>query len=171
MNDIALRPITAAADHARLAALAREIWHEHYAGLISRAQIAYMLERGYSPHALAAEQRAGTRFVLAEREAGAVGFAAVSPDPADSAIAWLDKLYVHAAARGRGLGGRLVADSLGHARHEGATRLRLRVNRDNAGAIDAYRRLGFAVEAEDVKDIGGGFVMDDYLMGRPVGAA
>lgn len=170
MTDAVLAAATTAADHARLAALAREIWHEHYPGLISRAQIDYMLERGYSPQALAAEQRAGTRFVLARRAGRAIGFAAVSPDPADAATAWLDKLYVHAEARGEGLGRRLVADSLTDAARRGATRLRLRVNRHNVDAVHAYRRLGFAVEAEDVKDIGAGFIMDDYLMGRALPA-
>ena len=31
----------------------------------------------------------------------------------------------------------------------------------NVDAVHAYRRLGFAVEAEDVKDIGAGFIMAD----------
>jgi hypothetical protein len=35
-------------------------------------------------------------------------------------------------------------------------------------AVEAYKRMGFAIEKEVVADIGGGFVMDDYLMTRPV---
>jgi ribosomal protein S18 acetylase RimI-like enzyme len=40
----------------------------------------------------------------------------------------------------------------------------LAVNRSNAVAIAAYRKYGFEVCAAHVKDIGGRFVMDDYIM-------
>ena len=40
----------------------------------------------------------------------------------------------------------------------------LNVNKRNTAAIAAYRRNGFAVREEVVVDIGGGFVMDDYVM-------
>ena len=42
--------------------------------------------------------------------------------------------------------------------------MRLRVNRHNDAAIRAYRRAGFVIVASDCLPIGGGFVMDDYLM-------
>ena len=35
-------------------------------------------------------------------------------------------------------------------------------------AIAAYRKHGFEVRDSIVKAIGGGFVMDDYIMARPV---
>lgn len=164
MSPVTLIEADTAAAHARLATLAHEIWHEHYPGIISRAQIDYMLERGYSAATLVAEQRAGTRFVLAERDATAIGFAAVSPDPNAPDTVWLDKLYVRAEARGTGAGRRLIADAIAHAQGLGARQLRLRVNRHNAGAVAAYRAMGFEVETYDRKDIGHGYVMDDYLM-------
>jgi ribosomal protein S18 acetylase RimI-like enzyme len=40
----------------------------------------------------------------------------------------------------------------------------LQVNKRNEKAIKLYRRAGFAVREEIVVDIGGGFVMDDYVM-------
>ena len=39
----------------------------------------------------------------------------------------------------------------------------------NAPAIATYQRHGFAIVATDCADIGGGFVMDDYVMSRPTG--
>jgi ribosomal protein S18 acetylase RimI-like enzyme len=42
------------------------------------------------------------------------------------------------------------------------------VNRNNHNAIGAYRKHGFQVRASQVKDIGGGFVMDDYVMVREI---
>jgi ribosomal protein S18 acetylase RimI-like enzyme len=50
------------------------------------------------------------------------------------------------------------------ARAKGARRLYLQVNRNNASAIGTYRKNGYEVAREVVVDIGGGFVMDDYVM-------
>jgi ribosomal protein S18 acetylase RimI-like enzyme len=46
----------------------------------------------------------------------------------------------------------------------GADRLMLTVNKRNSKAIAAYQRNGFAIMDSVVVDIGGGFVMDDYVM-------
>ncbi len=43
----------------------------------------------------------------------------------------------------------------------------LQVNKRNTDAIGFYRSAGFEVIREAVMDIGGGFVMDDYLMAKP----
>lgn len=153
---------------AELSALAHVIWHQHYTPLIGRAQVEYMLARGYSESALAGERDAGTRFTLARRGARFIAYAAVSPDTARPDTAWLDKLYVHIEARNLGVGRRLVARTASQARRFEASVLRLRVNRHNADSIAAYRRLGFEIEGEHVKDIGGGFVMDDYVMAAPL---
>ena len=163
MSGVTLKTARTRQAHRQLAALARTIWHEHYPGIISVEQIDYMLTRGYSAQALAAEQQAGTRFVLAEYREEPAGFAATTPD---GPHAWLDKLYVHSDARGAGVGRALADDAIEFARRFGCERLRLRVNRDNATAIAAYERMGFVVDTADRKDIGGGYVMDDYLMSR-----
>jgi ribosomal protein S18 acetylase RimI-like enzyme len=81
-------------------------------------------------------------------------------------VAKLHKLYVLPAYQGRGLGTRLLAEAMGRARAAGFGRMVLQVNRYNAGAIGVYRRNGFAVLEEKRTDIGGGFVMDDFVMGR-----
>lgn len=143
--------------------LAHIIWREHYTPIIGRAQVEYMLGRGYTPAALAAEQAAGSRFLLACDGSQAVGYAGWAPDADDPGMAWLDKFYVLREARGAGVATALLQRVVTDTR---AATLKLRVNRDNTGAIAAYRRLGFAIEGADVKPIGGGFVMDDYIMRR-----
>jgi hypothetical protein len=44
------------------------------------------------------------------------------------------------------------------------------VNRNNSSAADAYRRSGFTVSEAARFDIGNGFVMDDYVMSKPLAA-
>jgi len=46
----------------------------------------------------------------------------------------------------------------------GVRELWLTVNKDNAGPIAFYQRVGFAIAGPVVTDIGGGFAMDDYQM-------
>ena len=82
----------------------------------------------------------------------------------------LDKLYVRHDARRRGFGSRLLDHVEREARALGAARLWLQVNRNNAQAIAAYRRNGFDVAREVVVDIGGGFVMDDFVMSKDLAA-
>ena len=40
------------------------------------------------------------------------------------------------------------------------------MNKRNARAIKAYQRNGYEIGASVVKDIGGGFVMNDYIMAK-----
>jgi len=167
MTGLVLRRATCADAYQTLAALAHSIWHQHYPGMISVEQIDYMLARGYAVSTLASEQRAGTRLMLAYLEDAPIGFAATTPAKTSaSADAWLDKLYVHTDARGVGVARALAHDAICFARHSTCQRLRLRVNRHNSGAIAAYQRLGFGIDASDIKDIGNGYVMDDYLMSQ-----
>jgi ribosomal protein S18 acetylase RimI-like enzyme len=49
----------------------------------------------------------------------------------------------------------------------GLNLLWLTVNKGNP-AVKAYERLGFRIAADLVMDIGGGFVMDDYRMEKPL---
>ena len=52
-------------------------------------------------------------------------------------------LAVHPAARGRGIGGRLLAEVERRARERGASKLTLEVHDANAGAKRLYERFGF----------------------------
>lgn len=151
-----------------LSTLAHVIWRQHYIPIIGSAQVEYMLHDGYSEAGLARQLAAGTRFTLARRGERFVAFAAVSPDPDNPDNAWLDKLYVDLAVRNLGVGRRLIERTARQAQAFGARTLSLRVNRYNGDSIAAYHRLGFATEGEDIKDIGHGFVMDDYIMAAPV---
>ena len=53
------------------------------------------------------------------------------------------------------------------ARKRGLNSLWLTVNKGNP-AVSTYQQWGFRIAAAIVMDIGGGFVMDDYRMEKPV---
>jgi ribosomal protein S18 acetylase RimI-like enzyme len=152
------------ADLPAVAELAGVIWRKHYPGIITAEQIEYMLSLGYSHAALRRFiVEAGAGLVLAYAGGRLAGFAAYyRPDhPAELK---LDKLYVQQDHHGQGIGSRLIARVESAASRQGRPTLILNVNKNNAKAIRAYERNGFAVRESVVVDIGGGFVMDDYVM-------
>lgn len=149
--------------------LAHRIWRAHYPGIISDAQIDYMLARGYSSDALAPFLR--TRhagIALARLDQVPVGFVAWYP-PGEPATLKLDKLYVLPAKHGMGIGRRLIAHVEAAARAACCTQVILNVNKRNRGAIAAYECCGYSVREAVVVDIGSGFVMDDFVLVRQMG--
>jgi GNAT superfamily N-acetyltransferase len=155
-----------AADIGQVQRLADVIWRSHYPGIITIEQIDYMLARGYSTEALSAfldTIGSGIALALVDREP--VGFVAWyrAGEPSTTK---LDKLYVLQERHGRGIGRRLIEHVERRAREDGSTMLILQVNKDNAGSIAAYRKCGFDIREAVRVDIGGGFVMDDYVMGK-----
>jgi len=152
-----------------ISALAGVIWRACYPGIIPEAQIDYMLARMYSLETLRAEIRTGgIRYnrLMAGNLFG--GFSACGPEGGEGVFK-LHKLYLLPALHGRGLGSLLIRRCEEQVRERGGRRLVLHVNKRNRNAIAAYERNGFARAAEIVTDIGGGFVMDDYLMAKDLG--
>ena len=147
-----------------LIALASAIWRAHYPAIISAAQIEYMLAQRYSPAVVHAELvRDGVWWDRARINGTMAAFASCLKTAADGEMK-LDKLYVHTGYQRRGLGGLLIARARERARGCGCRKLSLAVNKRNASAIAAYRKQGFEIVDAVVKEIGGGFVMDDYIM-------
>jgi GNAT superfamily N-acetyltransferase len=96
-----------------------------------------------------------------------MNFQTVSYGPTETpGMVKLHKLYLRAEIHGRGLGSQLLQHVEREVRLSGAHRLLLSVNRRNAKGIAAYRRNGFVILQSAVTDIGGGFVMDDYIMAK-----
>lgn len=160
-----LEPVT---EHSlpRVADLAESIWWQCYPPIIGADQVHYMLGRGYALPSLRRDLRDGNRYYLLRVGPCPIGFFAWRPHDDE---AFLDKLYLEPAYQGLGLGQYLLAEVVRQAERSGLKAVSLRVNRHNAPAIRAYRRAGFSVRGTDCKSIGGGFVMDDYLMWRPLG--
>jgi ribosomal protein S18 acetylase RimI-like enzyme len=158
----------AAGDVEPLVALAREIWYVHYPGIIRGAQIEYMLAQRYDAALVRAELgREGVWWDKLVVGAEMAGFASYFLTGAPGEMK-LDKLYVHPRYQRRGYGAQLIERAAGRARMCGCVRLALSVNRNNHTAIAAYLKHGFRIAGTAVTDIGGGFVMDDYVMEKPV---
>ncbi len=149
-------------DIAAVIALAGVIWRHHYPGIISTEQIDYMLAQRYTPAIILAQMQSGNAWweqaLLGERM---IGFAQYELHGRSMK---LDKLYLHQDFQRQGYGGRMLAHVEDAARRRGAGAVRLNVNKHNLKSIAAYRKNGYEVVETVVVDIGGGYVMDDYVM-------
>ena len=152
-----------------LSSLAREIWHAHYPPIIGLAQTEYMLDQRYAPDTIREELASGKVWwdtLRIDREI--VGFASSFPAEEPDAVK-LDKLYVKPERQRQGYGRMLIDHVAARARSRGFRRVILAVNKHNSNAIAAYCKHRFEVVDAVVKDIGGGFVMDDYVMALDLG--
>ncbi|NLX26650.1 MAG: GNAT family N-acetyltransferase [Lentisphaerae bacterium] len=148
----------------RVAALAREIWNEHYVSIVGQEQVDYMLATFQSAEAIQSQMESGYEYYFSLDEKGeASGYIALIPNEPPGKM-MLSKLYVRAAFRGTGVGRDLVAYAKKRAGKLGATSVWLTVNRNNLRTIEWYHRKGFVITDEVKKEIGSGFFMDDYLM-------
>jgi ribosomal protein S18 acetylase RimI-like enzyme len=158
------------ADLPAIARLAGLIWRAHYPGIIATEQIEYMLAKMYSLETLREDMRLRAiryeRLLVGQELAG---FAAHGPTEQPKVFK-LHKIYLHPAWQGRGLGSFLLRHCELEVSKLGADRLVLTVNKRNSKAIAAYQRIGFAITDSVVVDIGGGFVMDDYVMTKALRA-
>jgi GNAT superfamily N-acetyltransferase len=144
--------------------LAQQIWPETYGAILPAEQLQYMLNLFYSPASLRKQMvEEQHQFLIVEQEEDeAIGFASWSPT-AEPGVYKLQKLYVLPGHQGKGLGRTLLQYIFEAIQPEGASLLRLNVNRHNK-ARQFYEKMGFAVVKEEDVAIGNNYFMNDYVM-------
>jgi ribosomal protein S18 acetylase RimI-like enzyme len=163
-------------DFAVLRELAGTIWRKHYAAIVSAAQIEYMLAGRCSDETLREHMQAADKWLELLRVSGTpVGYCGCELTGMDGdgnevtpAAMKLGQLYVLESHRGMGLGRFMLRHVEDRARGLSSRGIWLQVNKRNTGAIAFYQAAGFEVVREAVFEIGGGFVMDDYVMAKQV---
>jgi ribosomal protein S18 acetylase RimI-like enzyme len=160
---MAIRIESAGAEHlAAISALAGVIWRACYPGIISPEQIEFMLRWMYDVDVMRGELWAGVKWERLLINDALCGFAAHSQTLGGEWL--LHKLYIHPEWQRRGLGRRLLEHVSEVAKTHQARAIVLGVNKRNDQAIAAYRQYGFVIRESILNEIGGGFVMDDYIM-------
>jgi ribosomal protein S18 acetylase RimI-like enzyme len=163
--EITLRIASGPEDADVLAALAREIWTEHYTPIIGAAQVEYMLAHLQSSEAMLADMAAGYIYTLAYTNGRPCGYSGIR---FDKDALFLSKLYVLESCRGQGIARAMLNAAQDAAQQRGLKAIRLTCNKGNAGSLAAYDRFGFSRVKDIITDIGDGFVMDDYVMEKPL---
>lgn len=151
----------------KVAELARRIWPVCFGALITREQCEYMLQQRYTEAAMAEAVASGMTYELIHWNNQVAGFGAHGP--ATAAAEWkLWQVYVLPEHQGYGLGRHYIHHVTRTARLQGRSHLVLTVNKRNDRARALYERCGFQVRDSACFDIGNGFVMDDFVMAKPL---
>ncbi|RAJ83433.1 N-acetylglutamate synthase-like GNAT family acetyltransferase [Chitinophaga dinghuensis] len=148
-------------------ALAAKIWTVTYSSILSPEQMEFMMDMMYSDQSL--EQQMTEKehqFIIMTDEEAPIAYAAYSKTD-DAAIYKLHKIYLDPAYQGKGAGKFLLNTVADQVAAKGATILELDVNRFNK-ALHFYERMGFSVIKEKNTDIGNGYLMEDYVMQKPL---
>ena len=165
MHDITLEQVTAQGQTDTLCAIAEKVWHETFDPILPAGQTDYMIDKFQSDHAVKEQMaRENYRYVLAKLGEAYVGFVGYAPRYQGQEEMYLSKAYILPQGRGQGVVGALFRLVEEETKKEGLSRVRLTVNKGNAHAKAVYEHYGYRTVEAVRSDIGGGYVMDDYVM-------
>lgn len=151
------------ADVEAILQIAHQTWWPTYEPLLSKEQVAYMLDELYTTDKITkqiAEKQ--QTFLLLTEEGHPVAFAAYSPREEDTEVYKLHKLYCLPATQGKGYGKILINAVADKTKEAGKSTLDLNVNRYNK-AKSFYEKMGFAIVYEEDIPIGP-YWMNDFVM-------
>jgi ribosomal protein S18 acetylase RimI-like enzyme len=165
---IELRTAESSEDCALLADLARDIWTEHYAGIVDLEQIEYMLNTIQTPAAISKQIEHGYHYSVVLVDMEPAGYLSYHVDT-ESRELFLNKFYVAEVYRGMGVGKYMLNIVEQVAVREACRKIWLVVNINNVDTIAAYEKMGFINKGALKTDIGNGYIMDDYRLVKVVG--
>ncbi|MGC4041656.1 MAG: GNAT family N-acetyltransferase [Flavobacterium sp.] len=148
-------------------AIAEEVWPIAYGSILSQKQLEYMMVMMYSVSALQEQFEKGHHFILAMEDESPVGFAAFEYNYDGTSKTKIHKIYILSSQQGKGTGKFLIDYITEEARKNNQQSLLLNVNKNNV-AQHFYGKIGFTVADDVVIDIGSGYVMDDFIMEKPI---
>ncbi len=150
----------------KLAEVANIVWHEAYKGIVSLAQIDYMIEKFQSFNALSESiNKNDYLYYLIKFNNAVSGYIGLHEEKEKL---FLSKLYILKEYRGNQIASKTFEFIENLAKEKKLKAVWLTVNKNNNHAIEVYKHSGFVVIREQVADIGNGFVMDDYVFEKEI---
>lgn len=147
--------------------IAYKTWPDTYGEIVSKAQLDYMLTLFYSDQKLQQNFDDGHQFYIARDAENPVGFIAFEHKYLQKAATHIHKIYILPTQQGSGIGRRLIEVAESDAVKNGSRFLTLNVNRSNT-AQQFYGKLGFEIEAIVDIELDHGYLMEDYIMRKPI---
>ena len=145
-----------------IADLAKVIWNEHFTPIIGKDQVDYMVEKFQSYPALKEQISEGYEYYQIFSGGECCGYTGIHPGE-DNRL-FLSKLYLKKESRGHHLATGAFSFLKEICRERGYSAIWLTCNKHNDNSLGVYRHFGFEIIDTQEADIGGGFIMDDYIM-------
>jgi len=162
-NDATIRPATVD-DIPLISSMANISFRDTYKDILSPEQMEYMMEWMYSAESLRKQMTDGHQYFIASLDG--IPAAYLSVERQGVKLFHLQKIYVLPLFKGKGLGAMLFGKAKEYSLSlspEGCA-LELNVNRNNP-AYYFYLKMGMHIVRQGDFPIGGGFYMNDYIMG------
>ena len=162
MKKILLIPATSH-DIATIYNLAVKIWNYHYVPIIGKEQVDFMLQNMYSEKALVEQMQVKKhQFYIVNHDENTIGYISIS----GTKDVFIHKFYIDQDVQSKGIG----TDVFNAIKkiNQTAKTYKLTVNRKNFTAINFYFKNGFKIESIKDFDIGGGYIMNDFVMVKTV---
>lgn len=146
--------------------IAQIIWTEHYSNIITDEQIKYMLHKFQSFEAiLQGIKSEGYMYYLFYDHDTPFGYMAIQPKEGKL---FLSKLYILKEYRGNGYSKQAFEFMEKYCHDNSLTAIWLTCAKNNERSLRVYEKCGFNPVKAVKMDIGGGFVMDDFIMEKKV---
>jgi tRNA(adenine34) deaminase len=143
----------------RVAAMAKEIWSGFFPDIIGKDTTDYMIEKFQSEAAIKEQiENDHYTYYILQKNGTDLGFIGIKPD---GERLFLSKAYIYSAYRGKGYFREALRFITDKAKESGKNAIWLTCNKQSVSRF-VYEKCGFVKIGEGVKDIGDGFVMDDY---------
>ncbi|MES2588406.1 MAG: GNAT family N-acetyltransferase [Bacteroidota bacterium] len=147
--------------------IAQITWPVAFGEILSKEQLAYMMNMMYSVEVLEKQLNEGHEFYLFYENEFPLGFMGLELNYKKSNQVKIHKLYILPENQGKGIGEKLIDFASNRCKEENLEILTLNVNRFNK-ALTFYEKLGFKnVKSEDI-EIGNGYLMEDFVMEKKV---
>ena len=149
-------------DYILIEELADVIWRKHYIPIEGVGQVEQMLKKYQSAKAISKQvEKEGFEYFLLNIDNTSVGYLSIRKEKEHL---FLSKIYVLSDYRGKKIGKTAMQFIEEKAKAYDLKTIRLTVNKKNTNSIKTYEKLGYVNVRNLIKDIGDGFVMDDYEM-------
>lgn len=145
-----------------IADLAKVIWNEYFTPIIGKDQVDYMVEKFQSYPALKEQISEGYEYYQIFSGGEFCGYTGIRPGE-DNRL-FLSRLYLKKESRGHHLATGAFSFLKEICRERGYSAIWLTCNKHNDNSLGVYRHFGFEIIDTQEADIGGGFIMDDYIM-------
>ena len=170
-------PVQTAEDQQALAELAGQIWREYWPAYIGSAQTEYMIENFQSLEAIVRDMATNAYeywFICVDDEdepdeRRIAGYTGGHVEPETNRF-FISKIYLKAEERGKHFASRVIEFYTQLCIDRGLSAMYLTVNKYNELGTRAYLGKGFEIIDSVETDIGEGFIMDDFVMQKPVEA-
>ena len=155
------------ADIPTIQEIAHKTWPVAYGEILAKEQLDYMMNLMYSDSALLEQIQKQQQFFIASEGIHPLGFIAIEHHYRNELVTRIHKIYILPETQGKGVGKLLLDKAVSLAKINDSKVLSLNVNKFNS-AVAFYKKIGFEIVAEEVLEIGRGFVMDDYNMEKKI---